>query len=158
MPIPTAKDKPLFTPGPLTTSRSVKQAMLRDLGSRDQEFINLVRRVRQSLLNLAGVSRDDGYEAILMQGSGTFGIESVIGSTVPRDGKMLVVINGAYGERMAKICQVVGIETAILKYAENKRPSADDVENALTDDGAVTHCILTSISTNSMTSSTTEDP
>jgi len=95
MSIPAAKDKPLFTPGPLTTSQTVKQAMLRDLGSRDREFIDLVRRVCQSLLDVAGVSRDDGYEAILMQGSGTFGIESVIGSSVPRDGKMLVVINGA---------------------------------------------------------------
>jgi len=148
MSIPAAKDKPLFTPGPLTTSQTVKQAMLRDLGSRDREFIDLVRRVCQSLLDVAGVSHDDGYEAILMQGSGTFGIESVIGSTVPRNGKMLVVINGAYGDRVANICDVLGIRTTILKYAENERPNAADVENALTDDGTVTnvtvvHCETT---------------
>ena len=112
MSIPTAKDKPLFTPGPLTTSLSVKQAMLRDLGSRDEEFIDLVRSVRHGLLAVAGVSGDQEYEAILMQGSGTFGIESVIGSSVPPKGKMLVVINGAYGDRIARICDVLRIDTA----------------------------------------------
>jgi len=82
------KDKLLFTPGPLTTSDAVKEAMLRDVGSRDAEFVNVVREIRQSLLGIAGVSQADGYEGILIQGSGTYGIEAVISSVIPRDGKL----------------------------------------------------------------------
>ena len=93
-----AKDKTLFTPGPLTTSRTVKQAMVRDLGSRDITFIQAVRDIRSALLAVAGVSRETGYEAVLMQGSGTFGIESVIGSTVPPDGKLLA--SGSFDHRV----------------------------------------------------------
>ena len=71
------KDKPLFTPGPLTTSGTVKQAMLRDLGSRDQAFIETVRAIRRKLLEVAGVAEQE-YVAIPMQGSGTFAIEAVL--------------------------------------------------------------------------------
>ena len=80
---PLPQDKPLFTPGPLTTSLTVKEAMLRDLGSRDSEFIAAVREVRAKLLEVAGVSQESGYEAILMQGSGTFSVESVLSSVLP---------------------------------------------------------------------------
>ena len=118
--LPTAKDKPLFTPGPLTTSLTVKQAMLRDLGSRDVEFIGVVQEIRSELLNVAGVSQSDGYECVLMQGSGTFGIEAVMTCAIPRSGKWLIVINGAYGQRMKKIAEVHGIATAILSYDEDQ--------------------------------------
>ena len=66
--IPGSKDNLLFTPGPLTTSREVKQAMLRDLGSRDVAFIACVREIRQQLLAVAGVSADE-YTAVPIQGS-----------------------------------------------------------------------------------------
>ncbi|MEE9142122.1 MAG: 2-aminoethylphosphonate--pyruvate transaminase, partial [Gammaproteobacteria bacterium] len=146
--IPAARDRTLFTPGPLTTSQTVKQAMLRDLGSRDLEFIETVHRIRRALLALAGVSRDTGYEAVLMQGSGTFGLESVIGSTVPPDGKLLVIINGAYGERIAKIARVLKIDTATLKYPEDTPPDPADVDRTLAQDPAITnvavvHCETT---------------
>ena len=68
--LPTAKDKPLFTPGPLTTSQTIKQAMLRDLGSRDVEFIEVVREIRRELLNVAGPNVARQYECVLLQGSG----------------------------------------------------------------------------------------
>jgi 2-aminoethylphosphonate-pyruvate transaminase len=146
--ISTVTDRTLFTPGPLTTSPTVKQAMLRDLGSRDVEFIETVRRIRQSLLALAGVSQDTGYEAVLMQGSGTFGLESVIGSTVPPNGKVLVIINGAYGDRMARIASVLRIDTATLEYAQDTCPIPADVDRMLTQDPAITnvavvHCETT---------------
>ncbi len=155
--IPGAKDRPLFTPGPLTTSRTVKQAMLRDLGSRDGEFIETVRRVRAALLDLAGVSREQGFEAVLMQGSGTFGIESVIASTVPPRGKLLVIINGAYGERIARIASVLKIDTALLRRPEDIPPSAEDVDRALVEDPAITtvavvHCETTTGIMNSIES------
>src|SRR4026209_2239465 len=94
-------DKLLFTPGPLTTSLGVKQAMLHDAGSWHYEFNELVRDLRSKLLGLAGLIPADGYEVVLMQGSGTFGVESVIGSVIPPHGRLLVIANGAYGERIA---------------------------------------------------------
>ena len=146
--IAAAKDKTLFTPGPLTTSQTVKQAMLRDLGSRDVEFIETVRSIRLTLLALAGVSRETGYEAVLMQGSGTFGLESVIGSTVPPDGKLLVIINGSYGERIATIAQVLSIDITTLEYATNVAPVPADVDRMLIADPAISnvavvHCETT---------------
>ena len=97
--LPTAKDKILFTPGPLTTSLTVKQAMLRDAGSWHFEFNAVVQHVREKLLNVAGVSRAAGYECVLLQGSGTFGVEAVFATCVPPNGKVAVLANGAYGER-----------------------------------------------------------
>lgn len=132
------KDKTLFTPGPLTTSRTVKQAMLRDLGSRDFEFIQTVRDIRRQLLELAEVA-DQGYEAIIMQGSGTFGIEAVLSSVTPPAGKWLVIINGAYGRRIDHIANVLKIETTPLSYAEDRKPDLQEIEAALAADPAITH-------------------
>src|SRR5438874_4425252 len=94
-PVPAARDKLLFTPGPLTTSLSVKQAMLRDAGSWHADFNAIVRRVREKILQLAELSREAGWEAILLQGSGTFGVESVFATCVPPDGKVAILANGA---------------------------------------------------------------
>lgn len=132
-------DKLLFTPGPLTTSRTVKQAMLRDLGSRDEEFIAIVKGIRQRLLGLAGVSQEAGYEAVLMQGSGTFGVESVIVTAVPRGGHLLVISNGAYGERMLKIAEQAGIKSSALRFSEDEVPKASDVAAHLENDSTITH-------------------
>ena len=143
------QDKPLFTPGPLTTSLTVKQAMLRDLGSRDVEFIAAVRELRDELLSVAGVSQEAGYEAIIMQGSGTFSVEAVIASAMPPRGKLLVVVNGAYGDRIVKIAKVHGIETVVQQYRENELPSLDAIDQALAEDDQIkmvvsVHCETTS--------------
>ncbi|MEK7277683.1 MAG: 2-aminoethylphosphonate--pyruvate transaminase, partial [Chloroflexota bacterium] len=138
MSIAEARDKPLFTPGPLTTSRTVKQAMLRDLGSRDFEFVALVRDIRRRLLALGGVASPH-YETILMQGSGTFSVEAVISSALPPRGRLLVVANGAYGSRMAQIAKVHKIESTVLNYAENCAPDLPAIEAALSGDAAITH-------------------
>lgn len=139
--IASANDKPLFTPGPLTTSRSVKQAMLRDLGSRDSAFVNLVRDVRQRLLALAGVAAPD-YECVIMQGSGTYSVEAVISSAVSAQGKLLAISNGAYGQRIIQIANVHKIDATILTYPEDAKPTAADVEAALAQDPALTHVAL----------------
>ncbi|MBA3531740.1 MAG: 2-aminoethylphosphonate--pyruvate transaminase [Ardenticatenales bacterium] len=136
--LPGWKDKVLFTPGPLTTSRAVKQAMLRDLGSRDFEFIEAVRDIRQRLVELGGVSAEE-YTAILMQGSGTFAIESVLSSTLPPDGKLLTIVNGAYGRRIVEIASVLKIDMAVLTYPEDSVPDLQEIEACLTADRAVTH-------------------
>ncbi|MHC4983624.1 MAG: 2-aminoethylphosphonate--pyruvate transaminase [Planctomycetota bacterium] len=141
------KDKILFTPGPLTTSRAVKQAMVRDLGSRDYEFISLVKQIRQGLVEVAGASADE-YTAILMQGSGTFGLEAVVSSTVPPDGKLMVIINGAYGKRIAKMASILSIKTIPLEFPENKKPEPGKVQAAIKENPGVTnvavvHCETT---------------
>ena len=144
-----ARDKPLFPPGPLTTSRTVKQAMLRDLGSRDYEFIELVSHVRESLLRLAGVSKQTGWEAVLMQGSGTFGLEAALSSAVAPNGKLLVLVNGAYGERLARIATVHHIETTVLRCPEDNTPDPREVDRLIREDPAISavaivHCETTS--------------
>jgi 2-aminoethylphosphonate-pyruvate transaminase len=134
-------DKLLFTPGPLTTSLTVKQAMLHDAGSRDPQFIQVVRGIRDELLRLGGVSRAAGYEAVLMQGSGTFGVESVISSVVPRDGKLLVIVNGAYGERIVTMAGRHGISLVAHRSDEDQLPDLPALETALKTDAAITHVV-----------------
>jgi 2-aminoethylphosphonate-pyruvate transaminase len=115
------KDKILFTPGPLTTGRTVKQAMPRDLGSRDFEFIEIVREIRPELLALGEVA-SPAYEAVLMQGSGSFGIEAVNSSVTPPDGELLLIINGAYGWLMGQMAAVYHLSTRDLTLPENDTP------------------------------------
>ena len=132
-----AEKKLLFTPGPLTTSDTVRQAMMRDVGSRDTEFLDVVRNIRRRLLALGNAAGE--YEAILMQGSGTFAVESVIGSILPSEGKLLVLINGAYGHRMAKIARTLGIDTEVLVFPESCPVNPDEVRRALARHPTVTH-------------------
>ncbi len=146
---PPRTDKLLFTPGPLTTSNTVKQAMLRDLGSRDAEFVEVVQGIRQHLLELAGVSQESGYEAVLMQGSGTFGVEALISSVIPRDGKLLVIINGSYGKRIRDIAQRHGIETVTIEVAENTPAVPRQVSEILAADSGITHVALVHCETSS---------
>lgn len=137
--LPSARDKLLFTPGPLTTSLSVKQAMLHDAGSWHFEFNALVKRIRERLLSLAGCSRQDGYEAILMQGSGTFGVEAVFATCVPPAGKVCVLANGAYGERMVQMLACARIEHGVVRTAEDTPNDPVVLEQTLAADPAITH-------------------
>ena len=136
--LPGWKDNLLFTPGPLTTSRTVKQAMLRDLGSRDAEFIYLVRDIRQRLL-LIGEVLPTEYTAVLLPGSGTYGVEAVLSSTVPPAGKILLLVNGAYGQRMVQMAQLLKIATHVLTYPEDQAVNPADVESTLRGDPTITH-------------------
>lgn len=135
----TDRDKILFTPGPLTTSSTVKRAMLRDLGSRDAEFIGLVREVRERLLALAGASQTVGFEALLLQGSGTYGVEAVVSSAVPADGKLLVLANGAYGARIAAIARAHRIPFLEHTRPEDEAIDPADVGDILSADAGITH-------------------
>jgi 2-aminoethylphosphonate-pyruvate transaminase len=134
-----SRDKLLFTPGPLTTSLSVKEAMLRDVGSRDVEFIATVREIRNRLLTLAGVSQSNGYEAILMQGSGTFGIEAVISTALPANGKVLVIANGAYGERIVQIASRMKIAVRVVRSPETSLPDLGEIRSALAEGPVISH-------------------
>ena len=137
--LPAARDKLLFTPGPLTTSLSVKKAMLHDAGSWHFEFNGLVKELREKLLAIAGLSREAGYESILLQGSGTFGVEAVVGTAVPASGKLLVLANGAYGERIVQMAQYMKLSHVVLRAPENCTPDLGALERALLEDQAITH-------------------
>lgn len=137
----------LLTPGPLTTSATVKQAMLRDWGSRDAAFIALNGRIRERLLAL--VQAADSHVCVPVQGSGTFAVEATIGTLVPGDGRLLVLINGAYGQRMVRIAEVAGRAVTSLSWAEDEAVDAQALDQALAADPlishvAVVHCETTS--------------
>jgi 2-aminoethylphosphonate-pyruvate transaminase len=136
------KDPLLFTPGPLTTSATVKAAMQRDIGSRDTDFVELVAGIRSELLGIASVSREQGYEAVLIQGSGTFGLESVISSVIPREGRFVVLANGAYGERMAAIAERLRISTRLARWPENESPDPATVRRLVEEEPAATHVAI----------------
>jgi 2-aminoethylphosphonate-pyruvate transaminase len=137
--LPTARDPLLFTPGPLTTSLTVKQAMLRDAGSWHFEFNARVAWIRDQLLHVAGVSRAAGWEVILLQGSGTFGVEAVFATCVPPDGKVAVLANGAYGERAVQMLVHAQIPHAVLRTPENVPNQPAALDQLLAGDPAITH-------------------
>ena len=146
--LPAARDKLLFTPGPLTTSSSVKEAMLHDAGSWHWEFNTKVQQIREGLLKLAGVSRGQGWECVLLQGSGTFGVESVFQTCTPPQGKMVVLSNGAYGERMVLMLQHARIAYEVLRTPENVPNDPAALDALLAKDPSITqvavvHCETT---------------
>jgi 2-aminoethylphosphonate-pyruvate transaminase len=136
---PGQEDMPyLLTPGPLTTSRSVKATMLADWGSRDVEFRRVVAEIRKGLLDLAGA--DKSYDCVIVQGSGTFAIEASLGAFCPKtDHKTLVVANGAYGDRAAAILQRLGRPVTKIDKGDSAAPSADEVAAALDADPSISH-------------------
>jgi 2-aminoethylphosphonate-pyruvate transaminase len=139
---PGQEDMPyLLTPGPLTTSRTVKQALLADWGSRDVEFRQIVREIREELLVLAGC--DHTYECVLMQGSGTFAIEAALGSLAPsKRKKTLVVANGAYGERAAQILEKLGRSFTKISKSDTTQLAVEHITETLDDDKTISHVWL----------------
>lgn len=129
----------LFTPGPLTTSATVKEAMLKDMGSRDYAFMNAVKEIRSGLLTLANVSKEKGYECVIMQGSGTFGVESVISSVIGEKEKLLVLANGAYGERIAKMAKIHRLNHEVVRFDEDTIVTPESVEKYLAANSEITH-------------------
>ena len=128
----------LLTPGPLTTTESVKREMLVDHCTWDDDYKQITQRIRSELLELAHVSPTE-YTVVLMQGSGTFGVESVLISSVGKSGKVLILSNGAYGERQEDICKHAGIDYAIQHFHYNEVPDASVVEHILVDNPDITH-------------------
>ncbi|TAJ38870.1 MAG: 2-aminoethylphosphonate--pyruvate transaminase [Reyranella sp.] len=130
-------DPLLLTPGPLTTSASVKQAMVHDWGSRDQGFIAINKMVLEKIVELAG--GQGTHVTVPVQGSGTFAVEAMITSFVPRTGKLLVLINGAYGQRAKKIAEIAGRAVVSHETPEDTPPDLARIEKMLADDKAITH-------------------
>jgi 2-aminoethylphosphonate-pyruvate transaminase len=130
----------LLTPGPLTTSLRTKQSMLRDWGSWDVDFNQITARIRERLLQIAHGAGT--HECVPMQGSGTFAVEAAIGTLVPRGGHVLVPQNGAYCQRLAKICRVLGRKLTTIDYAESASVAGGDIERVLASDPSITHVAL----------------
>jgi len=127
----------LLTPGPLTTSDRTRNAMLRDWGSWDSDFNKITARIRERVLDI--VHGKGTHECVPMQGSGTFSVEAAVGTLVPRDGHVLVPSNGAYCQRLARICRVLGRKVTTIDYTEDRQVQPDDVERALAADPSITH-------------------
>ena len=130
----------LLTPGPLSTTKSVKAAMLQDWCTWDDDYNNIVQEVRSELLTLATDS--DDYTTVLMQGSGTFSVEATLGSTVPDNGRLLILTNGAYGERIRKIAERLKIDHIVHDSGETAPPNVDLMRNALEKDEFITHIVV----------------
>ena len=130
-------DKKLLTPGPLTTSMTTKEAMLHDWGSRDQKFIDLNQSILESLVKL--IDGEGSYQCVPMQGSGTFAVESMISSLTSKDARILILINGAYGHRMKKMCTYLHRESITYEVAEHEQHRISEIEKIIDLNKSLTH-------------------
>ena len=134
------RDRILLTPGPLTTSLRTKLAMLKDWGSWDADFIAVTAKVRSALLDI--VHGHDSHTVVPLQGSGTFSVEAAVATVVPRDGHVLVLDNGAYCKRAAKLTQMMGRRASVLPFAEDERASPSALDARLMADPSISHVVL----------------
>tara|TARA_R110000868_G_scaffold50260_4_gene160811 strand:- start:12390 stop:13496 length:1107 start_codon:yes stop_codon:yes gene_type:complete len=143
----TDREPLLLTPGPLTTSAATRQAMQRDWGSRDPAFIELTRHTRTRLAALVGGA--DTHSCILLQGSGTYGLEAAMATFVPPGGHVLVLANGAYCHRIAAICEILGRRVEIYETGEDTPPDPAVVAKRLAEDETIGHVVMVHCETTS---------
>jgi 2-aminoethylphosphonate-pyruvate transaminase len=148
LPAPMLGEPWLLTPGPLTTAFEVKEAMLRDWGSWDADFRAMTQEMRDRLVALAGDTGGD-YACVPMQGSGSFCVEAMLGSFVPRRGKVLVLANGAYGLRAAETMRYLGRAYTLIDKGDYLPPRGDEVAAALDADPAISHVVAIHCETSS---------
>lgn len=132
----------LFTPGPLTTSASVRAVMDRDVGSRDDEFIAVVQTLRAALTDLVAPGHPDRYATVLVPGSGTYAVEAMIGTCVPDRGHLIIASNGAYGERMRAIAERLAVPHSVLRVPEHQALSPAGLAAAVDARPETTHVAL----------------
>jgi 2-aminoethylphosphonate-pyruvate transaminase len=140
-------DPLLLTPGPLTTSKAVKQVMVHDWGSRDATFLRINQEVLEALpriVNAAGT-----HVTVPMQGSGTFAVEAMLTTFIPPGGKVLLLINGAYGKRARRICEIARRQAAVLETPEDTPPDPAEVDRMLGADKSITHVFVVHCETTS---------
>lgn len=128
----------LLTPGPLSTTKSVKASMFRDWCTWDSDYNDLIQDLRKKLIEHA-TRKTEIYTSVLMQGSGTFGVEAVIGSMVGKGEKILILTNGAYGDRMVKIAKMLNLETIVQDSGELAPPDLTLLEDTIKKDTKITH-------------------
>jgi len=132
----------LLTPGPLSTSKGVRNAMLRDWCTWDADYNEgIVQNIRCRLVALA-TTDTESYTVVLMQGSGSFAVEACLGTALPQNGKLLILTNGAYGDRMVEMARVLGINHTEMSMIETKVPTAAELEAAISKDPDITHVAI----------------
>ena len=136
----------LLTPGPLTTTKTVKEEMLFDRCTWDDEYKAITQKIRTNILNLAGAS-PKVYTAVLMQGSGSFGVEAVMHSAIGKEDKCLIIANGAYGERIVAMAKCMGINYSTYREEYNTYPKAREIKEVLNSDKAITHVAMVHLET-----------
>ncbi|MFL0193987.1 2-aminoethylphosphonate--pyruvate transaminase [Clostridium sp. WILCCON 0269] len=135
------KEYKLLTPGPLTTTAAVKEQMLFDRCTWDDDYKVITQKIRKQLLQIAEAS-EEAYTVVLMQGSGSFGVEAVLNSTLGREDKLLIVTNGAYGERMITMCKYMGINYVCHDSEYDKIFKTNEIRTILDKDRAITHIAM----------------
>lgn len=135
------KNYKLLTPGPLTTTKTVKEVMLFDRCTWDDEYKSITQKIRRELLEI-GQATEDNYTVVLMQGSGSFAVESVLTTAIGKDDKCLIVANGAYGERIIAMSKVIGLNYVSYLTEYNEYPSMDKVISILKEDKEITHIAM----------------
>ncbi|ENU1227053.1 2-aminoethylphosphonate--pyruvate transaminase [Providencia rettgeri] len=131
----------LLTPGPLTTSKTVKDAMLFDSCTWDDDYnLGVVQNIRQQLVTLATDKK--GYSSVLLQGSGSYAVEAVLGSAIGAKEKIFIISNGAYGARMAQMAEGLGISHCIYDCGEVSLPDLQQIEQILQQDNQITHIAM----------------
>ncbi len=138
----------LLTPGPLTTSYDTKSAMLKDWGSWDGDFRQMTQLMRDQLIEMLG-SGNESFDCVPMQGSGSFSVEAMLGSFVPKDGKVLVLSNGAYGQRAAKTLKYLKRDHIVLDKGDYLPPRGEEVAEILATDNDITHVVAVHCETSS---------
>ena len=132
----------LLTPGPLSCSKSVRAALLRDWCTWDADYNEeVVQRIRQRLVALA-TSKTEDYAVVLMQGSGSFAVEAALGSAVPQRGRLLILTNGAYGQRMARMAEILKLPHQVQAWPETAALSPETVDRTLAENQELTHVAL----------------
>ena len=134
------RDRILLTPGPLTTTLRTKLSMLKDWGSWDADFIAVTASVRRSLLAI--VHGQDSHVVVPLQGSGTFNVEAAIATLVPHDGHVLVLDNGAYCKRAARITSLMGRRCSTMSFDEASPVEPQALAQRLQEDASITHVVL----------------
>ncbi len=148
LPSPHLGEPYLLTPGPLTTSLAVKRAMLRDWGSWDDDFRAMTKTLRAKLIAMMGPG-GEAFDCVPMQGSGTFAVESALGTLIPREAKTLVLANGAYGMRAALTLKYLGREHVVLDKGDYLPPRGAEVAAILAADPAISHVVAVHCETSS---------
>ena len=129
----------LLTPGPLTTSDSVKETMMTDWCTWDEDYnLHIVQELRKELLGIATKTPEE-YTTVLLQGSGTYCVEAVIGATIGKNNKLLICSNGAYGDRMGNIAEYYHLDYDMLAFEETEQVSVEYVDDYLSNNSDITH-------------------
>lgn len=129
----------LLTPGPLSTSQTVRETMLQDWCTWDKDYNEgIVTPIRKGLLAIAGLDGDE-YTSVLLQGSGTYCVEATIGAAVRPVDKLLILANGAYGKRMAQIADYYHINYVLVSLHETELVTGEVARRALEEHPGITH-------------------